>query len=136
MKSLREISPVDMLPAHEKRLLMTKDELIERALRQAGIFPPSVMDRHYGDRAEMTKGEIIVRTLDEMGMLSLSEHDAQCGNKIRYIHIVIAELQRRLPDADITVCGAFSALKVGCCDICHTDPLHGMRLVELLLAPP
>ena len=37
-------SAVDLLPAHEKRLLMTMDEIIERALRQAGIFPPSVMD--------------------------------------------------------------------------------------------
>jgi hypothetical protein len=110
---------------------MTEDELIERALREEGVFPPSVMDCHYGDRTEMTKAEIIVRSLEEMGMLSLSEQDAQCGNKIRYIHIVIADLQNRLPDAEITVCGAFSALKTGCCDICHTDPLHGMRLVEL-----
>jgi hypothetical protein len=36
-----------------------------------------------------------------------------------------------LPDADITVCGGFSALRVGCCDICHTDPLHGMKLPTL-----
>jgi hypothetical protein len=32
----------------ERALMMTKDELIERALREEGVFPPSVMDRHYG----------------------------------------------------------------------------------------
>jgi hypothetical protein len=131
MKSLREISPVDMLPAHEKRLLMTKDELIERALRQAGIFPPSVMDRHYADKTEMTKAELIVKSLEEMDLLSISERDPRFGEKIRFIPVVIAELQRRLPDGEITTCGAFSLLNVGCCNICHTDPLHGMNLVEL-----
>jgi len=110
---------------------MNKDELIEQALREQGVFPPSVLDRHYGDKTEMTKAELIVRSLEEMGLLSLSEQDAQCGNKIRYIHILIAELQRRLPDGEIVTCGAFRDLGVGCCDVCHTDPLHGMNLVEL-----
>jgi len=110
---------------------MTRDELIERTLREAGVFPPSVMDRHYGDRQELTRAELIVRSLEEMGLLSLSENDRRVAEKIRVIPVVVAELQRRLPDADITVCGAFTALGVGCCDICHTDPLHGMRLVEL-----
>jgi hypothetical protein len=110
---------------------MTKDELIERALRQAGIFPPSVMDRHYADKTEMTKAELIVKSLEEMDLLSISQRDPRFGEKIRFIPVVIAELQRRLPDADITVCGAFSALNIGCCDVCHTNPLHGMKLVEL-----
>jgi len=110
---------------------MNKDELIEQALREQGVFPPSVMDCHYADKTEMTKAELIVRSLEEMGLLSLSEQDAQCGNKIRYIHILIAELQRRLPDGEIVTCGAFRDLGVGCCDVCHTDPLHGMNLVEL-----
>ena len=110
---------------------MMKDDLIEQALQEAGVFPPSVMDHHYGDKPEMTKVEIIVRSLEEMGLLALSEQDAECGNKIRYIHIVIAELQRRLPDGDIVTCGAFRDLGAGCCDECHTDPLHGMKLVEL-----
>jgi hypothetical protein len=61
MESLRKISAVDLLPAHEKRLLMTMDEIIERALRQAGIFPPSVLDSHYGDKTEMSRAEIIVK---------------------------------------------------------------------------
>ena len=110
---------------------MNKDELIEQALREQGVFPPSVLDRHYGDKTEMTKAELIVRSLEEMGLLSLSEQDAQCGNKIRYIHILIAELQRRLPDGEIVTCGAFRDLNVGCCDVCHTDPLHGMTLLDL-----
>jgi hypothetical protein len=110
---------------------MAWEELIRRALREAGVFPPSVLDRNYGDRAEMTRAEIIVRSLDEMGMLSLSERDHQLGEKIRRIPAIVDELQRRLPDGEITTCGAFGALGVGCCDICHTDPLHGMRLVEL-----
>jgi hypothetical protein len=110
---------------------MTNDELIEKALREEGVFPPSVMDCHYGDRAEMAKAELILRSLDEMGMLALSEQDAQCSNKIRYIHIVIADLQRRLPDGEIVTCGAFRDLGVGCCDSCHTDPLHGMTLLDL-----
>jgi len=131
MESLREDSAAGLPPAHERTLLMTKDEIIERALREAGVFPPSVLDRNYGDRTEMTRAEIIVRSLDEMGMLSLPEQDPRFGEKVRFIPIVIAELQRRLPDGDITVCGAFSALNVGCCNACHTDPLHGMRLVEL-----
>jgi hypothetical protein len=110
---------------------MTNDELIEKALREEGVFPPSVMDCHYGDRAEMAKAELIVKSLEEMDLLSFSGRDPRFGEKIRFIPVVIAELQRRLPDADITVCGAFSALNIGCCDVCHTDPLHGMKLVEL-----
>ena len=110
---------------------MTEDELIEQALRAEGVFPPSVMDCHYADQTEMTKGEIIVRSLDETGLLPLPEHDAQCANRIRCIHFVIAELQRRLPDGDFVTCGAFRDLGVGCCDRCHTDPLHGMKLLEL-----
>ena len=110
---------------------MTEYEIIEQALRAEGVFPPSMMDCHYADKTEMTKGEIILRSLDETGLLPLPEHDAQCANRIRCIHFVIAELQQRLPDGNITTCGAFRDLGVGCCDQCHTDPLHGMNLVEL-----
>ena len=103
---------------------MSEDQLI-RALREAGVFPPSVMDCHYGDKPEMTKAELIVRSLEDMGLLPLSEHDAQCGNRIRCIHFVIAELQGRLPDGDFVTCGAFRDLGVGCCDRCHTYPCTG-----------
>lgn len=110
---------------------MTLEEFIERALREAGVFPPSVLDHHYGDKAELTTCELILKTLEEMGLLSLPERDPQFGEKIRFIPIAIAELQRRLPNGNITTCGAFRDLGVGCCDQCHTDPLHGMRLLEL-----
>lgn len=124
-------SAVDLLPAHNGSMIMTKEELIERALREVGVFPPSVMDRHYADRTELTKAELIVRSLEEMGMFSLSAQDPEFAEKIRRIKLVVAGLQHRLPDGEITTCGAFSLLNVGCCNVCHTDPLHGMKLVEL-----
>jgi len=111
--------------------MMGNAELIERALRDAGVFPPSVMDRHYADKTEMSKAEIILKSLEEMGLLSLSERDPRSGEKIRRIPLVIAELQLMLPDGEITTCGAFRALGAGCCDACHTDPLHGMTLRDL-----
>ena len=104
---------------------MTEDERFEKALRAEGVFPPSVVDCHYGDTTEMTRGEIILRSLEEMGLLPLPEHDTQCGNRIRCIHFVIAELQGRLPDGDFVTCGAFRDLGVGCCDRCHTYPCTG-----------
>ncbi len=110
---------------------MTMDEIIERGLRKAGIFPPSVMDRHYGDRTEMSRAEIIVRSLEEMGLLSISEGDPRFGEMIRRIPIAIAILQLRLPDGDITTCAAYKGLGVGCCNICHRHPLRRMRLIEL-----
>jgi len=64
-------------------------------------------------------------------MLSLSAQDPEFAERIWRIQLVVGELQIRLPDGEITTCGAFSLLNVGCCDICHTDPLHGMKLVEL-----
>ena len=110
---------------------MTKDDHVEQALRAEGVFPPSVMDCHYADKTEMTRGAIILRSLEEMGLLPLSEHDALCANRIRCIHFVIAVLQVRLPhDGEFVTCGAFRDLGVGCCDRCHTNPLHGMKLVE------
>jgi len=110
---------------------MTMDEIIERALRQAGIFPPSVLDSHYGDKTEMSRAEIIVKSLEEMRLLSLSEHDPRFAAKVRRIQLVVAKLQLRLPDGEITTCGAFKGLGVGCCDRCHSHPLRRMRLVEL-----
>lgn len=110
---------------------MTMDEIMERALRKAGIFPPSMLDSHYGDRTEMTKAEIILKSLEEMSLLSLSEHDPRFAAKVRRIQIVVAKLQLTLPDDEITTCGAFKGLGVGCCNICHRHPLRRMRLVEL-----
>ena len=39
---------------------MTKDEfeeMVKQALKDEGIFPPCVLNSHYGDNAEMTKGK-------------------------------------------------------------------------------
>jgi hypothetical protein len=113
---------------------MTMDEIIERALRQAGIFPPSVLGSHYCDKTEVSRVEIIVRSLEEMGLLPHCERDPRFGEKIRRIPIAIALLQFRLPDGEITTCGAFKGLGVGCCDRCHSHPLRRMRLVELQAA--
>jgi hypothetical protein len=110
---------------------MTKDESIEKTLREAGIFPPSVQDSHCGDKTEMTREKIIEKTRREMSLFSSSEQGSQSSDEAGRLSTVIAELRRRLPDGEITTCGAFSLLNVGCCDVCHTDPLHGMKLVEL-----
>src|ERR1035441_10573728 len=115
MQSVKKNPPVTTPPPQRRTPTMTEDELI-RALRVAGVFPPSVMDCHYADKTEMTKGEIILRSLDETGLLPLPEHDAQCANRIRCIYFVIAGLQHRLPDGEIVTCGAFRDLAVGCCD--------------------
>ncbi len=110
---------------------MARDGLIESALREEGFFPQSVIDSHYGDQAEMTRAEIIVKSLEEMGMVALAEKDAQCGRQIGYLFAIIAGLERRLSDGKILTCGAFRDLNVGCCDSCHSDPLHGMTLLDL-----
>jgi len=104
---------------------------IDKALRDGGVFPPSVMDPHYGSKAEMTRFEIILKSLEEMGLLPLTEQDARSSVKIGRISFVVAGLQRRLPEGEIVTCGAFSALGVGCCNKCHSDPLGGMKLFKL-----
>ena len=111
---------------------MTEDELIEKALREAGVFPPSVTDSHYGDKAIMTRGEIIEKTLREMGMLLPSEQDAQSSDGPGSLSGVITQLQRRLPYGDIKTCGAFRHLNAACCDTCHTfQPHHMMKVIDL-----
>jgi hypothetical protein len=111
---------------------MTKDESIEETLREAGIFPPSVQDSHYGDKAEMTREEIIEKTLREMSLFSSSEQGSQSSNKAGRLSTVIAELQRRLPYGNIKTCGAFRHLNAGCCDPCHTSRPHTeMNLIDL-----
>jgi hypothetical protein len=46
--------------------------------------------------------------------------------------IVIAELQKRLPDTDIKTCEDFRHLNVVCCDTCHTFyPHYEMSLIDL-----
>jgi len=111
---------------------MTKDESIKKALRMAGIFPPSVQDSHYGDKVEMTREEIIQNTLREMSLFSSSEQDSQSSKKVGHISTVIAEVRRRLPDGNIKTCGGFRYLNAGCCDPCHTLYAHtDMNLIDL-----
>jgi hypothetical protein len=112
---------------------MTKDEITEKTLREAGIFPPSVQDSHYGDKAEMTREEIMEKTLREMSLFSSLEQDSQSSNKAAHLSTVIAELQRRLPPSNnIKTCGAFKHLNAGCCDPCHTSRPHtDMNLIDL-----
>ena len=111
---------------------MTKDKSIKKTLRKAGIFPPSVQDSHYGDKAEMTREEIVEKTLREMRLFSSSEQGSQSCNKAGHLATVIAEVRRRLPDGNIKTCGAFKHLKAGCCDPCHTLLAHtDMNLIDL-----
>ena len=112
---------------------MTKDESIGKTLREAGIFPPSVQDSHYGDKAKMTREEIIEKTLREMNLLSSSEDGSQSSNKAGRLSTVIAELQRRLPPATKSrPAAAFKHLNAGCCDPCHTSRPHtDMNLIGL-----
>ena len=111
---------------------MTKDESIKKTLRKAAIFPPSVQDSHYGDKAEMTREEIIENTLREMCLFSSSEQGSQSSKKAAHISTVIAEVRRRLPNNKIKTCGAFRYLNAGCCDPCHTLYAHtDMNLIDL-----
>ena len=41
MDSVRQIPAVDLPSTQEKTTVITKDGLIENALREEGIFPPS-----------------------------------------------------------------------------------------------
>ena len=109
---------------------MPTDKILEKPPREHNIYPPSVQDSHYGDKAGMTRGEIIEKTLREMGMLSLSEQDPQ---SIDLLSGVVTQLQRRFPpDIKFATCGAFKCLNTGCCDSCHASHSHyEMDLIEL-----
>lgn len=69
----------------------------------------------------MTKNEIIEKTLRDIGPL---EPD--------YTEIVVAELQRRLPDSEIKTCDDFKHLNAACCESCHTFyPHYEMKVIDL-----
>ena len=111
---------------------MTKDESVEKTLREAGIFPPSVQDSHYGDKAEITREEIVEKTLREMSLFSSSRQGRQSSNKAGHLPTVIAELRPRLPEGNIKTCGAFKYLNAACCNPCHTSCPHiDMNLIDL-----
>lgn len=80
----------------------------------------------------MTKEQIVEKTLREMDMLPSSGQDSQASDNAKYIPIVIAKLQRRLPDSEIKTCEDFKHLNVACCELCHTYvPLDKMELIDL-----
>jgi hypothetical protein len=112
---------------------MTTAKTIERTLRKTGIFPPSIQDSHYGDKAIMTREEIIEKTLRDMSLLSSVEQGSQSTTKPARLSMVIAELQRRLPPGKkVKTCGAFKHLNAGCCNPCHTFRPHtDMNLIDL-----
>ena len=111
--------------------MTTKGGQVEKALRSEGVFPPSVMDPHYGSKAELTRTEIVLRSLEEAGLLPLEQQDSQSNKQIGRIRSVVAGLQRKLPEGEIVTCGAFKVTGVTCCNRCHCDPLGRMKLVEL-----
>jgi hypothetical protein len=69
----------------------------------------------------MTKNEIIEKTLKDMNLPEPT-----------YDEIVVAELQRRLPDTEIKTCDDFKHLNTVCCETCHTFYAHyDMNLIDL-----
>jgi hypothetical protein len=81
----------------------------------------------------VTKNEIIEKTLKEIGP-RLKEHEVPYSEAptCEEEEIVIAELQKRLPDTDIKTCEDFRHLNVVCCDTCHTFyPHYEMKVIQL-----
>ena len=83
----------------------------------------------------MTKDQIIATSLQavngEQGLLAARE--AGGGSTDEYDDIVIATLAERLPEGDITTCGEFQQLGIGCCNTCHTCyPHYDMYLEDRL----
>jgi hypothetical protein len=80
---------------------------------------------------EVTKDEIIEKTLREIGP-HLEEHEEPNSEEPEGEEIVIAELQKRLPETNIKTCKDFRHLNVPCCDTCHTFyPHYEMSLINL-----
>ena len=79
----------------------------------------------------MTKNEIIEKTLKEIGP-RLKEHEDPYDEAPTCEEIIIAELQKWLPETDIKTCDDFQHLNVTCCDTCHTFyPHYEMSLIAL-----
>ena len=115
---------------------MITDKLFERILIGHGIFPPSVMDPRYGDNAEMTKDQLIEKTVADMSRYWWWDEATDSNEGAGYLALVIAELDRTLPDGVIKTCGAFRHLNAGCYDSdrdvdCHNHfrPLRKPRSV-------
>jgi hypothetical protein len=86
-------------------------------------------EQEYGGK--MTKNEIIEKTLKEMGTPPL-ENEPPYSEEREHEEIVLAELQRRLPDAETKTCDDFKHLNTACCETCHTSyPHYDMNLIDL-----
>jgi hypothetical protein len=79
----------------------------------------------------MKKAEIISKTL--AAMRDISPAHEQSSDESDYEKIVVAELERRLPDGvDIRTCEDFGHLNVQCCDTCHNFyPHYEMKVIAL-----
>jgi hypothetical protein len=79
----------------------------------------------------VTKDKIIGKTLKEIGP-HLEKHEEPYSDEPDWEEIVIAELQKRLPETDIKTCEDFRHLNVTCCETCHTFyQQHEMNLIDL-----
>jgi hypothetical protein len=79
----------------------------------------------------VTKNEIIEHTLKEIGP-RLNLHGIPYSEEPDYQEIVIAELQKTLPETDIKTCDDFRHQNVTCCNTCHTFyPHYEMSLIDL-----
>jgi hypothetical protein len=79
----------------------------------------------------VTKADIIAKTLKDMGPFLL-QHEPPYSDEPDGEEIVIAELQRRLPEkVDIKTCEDFWYLHVECCGICHECYHYEMSLLDL-----
>jgi hypothetical protein len=76
----------------------------------------------------MTKQEIIKLTLQQVEYRRYSTPEGIEAND----EMVIAELNKRLPEVEIKTCEDFKYLNVECCDTCHTlYPHYEMHLESL-----
>lgn len=79
----------------------------------------------------MTKADIIAKTLKEC-KCPVDIDEPPYSDEPDYEEIVIAELNRRLPDTDIKTCEDFRHLHAECCEICHECyPHYEMSLIDL-----
>jgi hypothetical protein len=79
----------------------------------------------------MTKADIIAKTLREC-RCPVEIDAALTGDESDYEVVVIAGLNRRLPDTEIKTCEDFRHLSVECCELCHECfPQYQMNLIDL-----
>jgi hypothetical protein len=79
----------------------------------------------------MTRNEIIDKTLKDLGFPQNLEHDGRFDDDPDEEELIVAELQRVLPEGDLKTCADFKKLSVECCENCHRFyPHYDMILIE------